>query len=401
MRNATTRIWAQATRLTIPIALVCSWGLGFLSPAFADENVLRRIQDELAAKRPKTIALVMDVSGSMAEEARLQKARKSALWIVRNVVGDGDRVLVYPFSGSFSTAVDTVVRTSADRKAVVEGIPYKPSAGKGTNIRQAHHRALDECVDAAPDAAVVLVTDSYNDQPDPGGPDGENYRKYYIPGARLDRFPDTPENRIYERVLKKFRDKGGRTYGIGVEIDPTTGRPIERLPQELPSAKITAPVVETTAKQQPARKSEFPLWAIAALGLAAVGGVWGLAMWRRPLDLRLDGAGLSDPDFTLTPGRELRLGGDTGSLTRDAVPIAGTRDVVGAIRMRGRQLELTAKPVDRVRVQHNGLTVDGAPILRDGDEIRVVVDGESGGSPREIRYRVGLSRAGRAGGRDA
>ncbi len=391
----------SSLRFRAAVAAGCLCVLGVVRAAQADPDVLRQLQEDLAAKHPKTIALVMDVSGSMSEDGRLRKARKSALWIVRNVVGEGDRVLVYPFSGAFEKSVDRVVRTSADRKSVVEAIPYQASQGKGTNIRQAHHRALGECIDAVPDAAVVLVTDSYNDQPDANGRDGENYRKYYIPGARLDRFPDTPENRDYERLLTEFRRKGGRTYGLGVEIDPSTGRPLERLPQELPSAAITAPPAASARSARPLRRETIPAGALIATGLVALGGVLLVTAWRRPLALRLDGGGLADPEFSLSPGREIRLGGEAGFANRDAVPIAGTRATVGSIRMRGRRLELIVKPAEGVRVQLNGLGVEHGQSLRDNDEIRVVVDGEDGVLPRETRYRLVLTRAGRGGGVDA
>lgn len=367
----------------------------------ADESVLRRIETDLASSHPKTVALVIDVSGSMSDENRLQRARKSAFWIVRNVVGVGDRVLVYPFSGSFTTAVDRVVRSTADRKAVLEAIPFEPVAGKGTNIRRAHHRALEECLESAPSAGIVLVTDSYNDQPDAQGPDWDHYRQYYVPGAALDRYPDTPENRAYEDLLARFRQRGGRTYGIGVEIDPQSGRPVERLPKELPSAPITAPPSPSGSDGQATRSVSTQPWVPVLIGSLVLLGVGGLVAWRRPVFLRLDGpGGGKDVDFRLAPGIVLRIGGTVGSATTDAVPVAGSNEEAAVVRLRGRSPELVARSSTGIRVQHNGMVVDAPVVLRDGDEIRVVVENGTAGVARESRWRVLLGRDRDRGGID-
>ena len=53
-----------------------------------------------------------------------------------------------------------------------------------------------------PHSYIIVVTDSFNDPPAKNDPRMADYLKYYDPKS-LTRYPDTPENRDYERLLQK------------------------------------------------------------------------------------------------------------------------------------------------------------------------------------------------------
>ena len=179
--------------------------------------------------------LIFDTSGSMESkelmgggDPMMKRARRAVLNIVKEVVKPGDRVIFQTFGAGTEIRFNDIYK-SEDRQKLIDAVPSKPGAGEGTNIRRPHHDAL-KLADAYKEGKtfIVLLTDSFNDQPKESTPEWQEYKNYYVPG-QLSKYPNTPENGDYNRLLSAYP---GISYGIGIDIDPVTGRPKERDPKQ-------------------------------------------------------------------------------------------------------------------------------------------------------------------------
>src|SRR5262249_4466737 len=139
-------------------------------------------------------------------------------------------------------------------------LSHKP----GTNIRWPHHEALRWVEQHHPRKTfLIIASDSYNDPPAPDDPALGKYRGYYLPNS-LTVYPDTVANRDYERLLKRRSALGITTWGAGVDINQTTGRPIERYLAPTPTEPAAAPPAPAPAAPAapPARGSQPWLWIV-------------------------------------------------------------------------------------------------------------------------------------------
>jgi hypothetical protein len=251
----------------------------------------------------------------------------------------------------------------------------------------------------------VLLTDSFNDEPKRDDPAYATYTRYYTPGGRLTRYPDTPENRDYERLLAKLlRSQKVNIYGIGVQIDQS-GRPIEQLPVSAPTVPETP---EPTASVTPAVArpvSSKPPWLWIGLGaIALIGGLLALLpMLARPAALRILGGPAGPKDFQLKSGQTVRLGGDNANFAGDAYPVPGVAAPLATIRGgRGGQFTLApaaasanaapaAPPTTGTdggpKVFHNGLPLEREAPLSYGDEVRVSVPDPQTGVAKDYRLK--------------
>jgi hypothetical protein len=355
----------------------------------ADLGEAARPVRELRDTRDKLLVFVFDVSGSMKGE-NLRRARESTITLIRQAARPGDRLVLYTFGAAYRTVFDKTLTSADDRQALIEQVPSRPDDGAGTNIRRPHHEALKLAEAWAPKpAAIVLLTDSFNDQPRTTDPAYADYLRYYLPGGRLDKYPDTPENRDYERLLASLRrSRTFKVYGIGVRVDES-GRPIERLPDTEPSP---APRESAVPDRRPPPAPEPTPWPLIALAAAVLGagavGWWVFAS--RPTPLRITGGPSGAKDFALKGSLGVRLGGDGAGFAADAYPLPGTKEPVAQVRGARGQLQVVSppQPAAGVRVFHNGLPLEGTVPLRYGDEIRVsVADPAGAGSPREYRLK--------------
>src|SRR5207237_8950904 len=117
-------------------------------------------------------------------------------------------------------------------------------------------------------SCVVVVTDSFDDPPARDDPHMADYLKYYDPKS-LTRYPDTPENRDYERLLGKRNQLRVETLGIGVLIDEDTGRPKEQW--AAPPKLASEPTPAAEPPQNESKEAAFnPWWLVAGVAFVAL-----------------------------------------------------------------------------------------------------------------------------------
>jgi hypothetical protein len=333
----------------------------------------------MQATAPKNVLLILDVSGSMKQGGMLPRTREAIYTILTEGTQKGDRVALFTFGAGYKKVFDETIKAESDKKDIFSQVPTQPEAGAGTNIRKPHHEALKLAESAEPKASfLVLLTDSFNDEPKTEDPERATYLKYYTPGGRLDKYPQTPENADYTRLLQKYRDK---TFGIGIGIG-TDGRPQERLPKDAPTP---APTVETTPPPVPNAQGGGPPVAAILGGLAALGlGVGAYFFLNpKPMALRIAlGSGGSPKDFQLKGNVGVRLGGDGAAASFDAYPLAGVKQPVARLTASRGQLTLHPQPNSAARVFINGAPLEKPTTARYGDEIRISLDG------KELRLKL-------------
>lgn len=353
----------------------------------------------------KTLILVFDVTESTRHGGIFTQERDAAATLLRQGCSPGDRAILLPFGTGYTTAFDQKITDSAGVDALIDKIPAAPVPGHGTNIRWPHHEALKRIArdDLCP-AVVVLLTDSFNDRPDLADPNYPKYRDYYTLKSLTD-YPDTSENRDYERLLQTLTAKGClHQYGVGVAI-ASTGRPVERLPvgpsqgdddtgntTEAPT--VLAPTGGT------AKSSPLPLLLGILFGLALLALLLWLLLRGRTTSVRLKLGERGLPrDFRLPPGGRLALGGQPGTSPGyfDVFPLAGLPAPLAAIASDRGALTLTPIPpaegVTAPALFHNGMRLEQPAPLRVGDELRVLVPATATDAEREHRVRVEDPRA--------
>ncbi len=374
----------------------------------ADLGEASSVVRDLKALKEKTVIFVFDVSGSMRGE-NLRRAREATIGILREGTGAGDRVVLFTFGAGYKKVFDKTLTDPSEKAELINQVPSRPDEGAGTNIRRPHHEALKILDQTQPrPGAVILLTDSFNDEPNPTDPTYLDYLRYYTPGGRLFKYPDTPENRDYERLLRKlYRSRKVKAYGIGVQIDES-GRPAERLPQAAPSVTIQSTPTPTVTERNENPASPLPWIILGALALLAILAALLLPALLRAATFRITGGPGGPKDFTLKNGQSVRLGGKGANFAGDAYALPGLDDAAAEIRASRGQLRLAPVSVPATnktpatvpvsassnqtsgpRVFHNGLPLEKEESLDYGDEIRVSIPDPSGaGVPREFRLKL-------------
>lgn len=348
---------------------------------------------DLRAVTDKTLIFVFDVSGSMRGQ-NLARAREATINLIREAAGVGDRLVLLTFGAGYTTVFDKALAGEAEKTDLIEQVPSEVGAGAGTNIRRPHHDALKILDASLPrPGAVVLLTDSFNDEPKRDDPAYADYLRYYTPGGRLARYPDTPENRDYERLLGKVqRSRKVKIYGIGVQID-ANGRPVERLPQAAPEPTTPEPTFTPAVTTPVQRGPEIP-WLWIALGLGALLlALFALLPLMRAAPLRISGGPAGPKEFQIKHSGTVRLGGDGANFAFDAYPLPGVGTPPALVKgERGQFIlqpgTLHAPGVPPPQVFHNGLPLEKPVGLNYGDEVRVSVPDPSGvGVAKEFRLK--------------
>ena len=374
-----------------------------LAPALAQTAPTGLSPDAIAAQikplRHKTVIFVFDVTESTRHGGVFSEERAATATLLRSGCSPGDRVLLMAFGTGYKRVFDTTLKSPADADTLIDQIPPAPVPGHGTNIRWPHHEALKIIAqERLCPAVVVLLTDSFNDRPDLTDPNYPKYRDYYTLKS-LTTYPDSPENRDYERLLRELIQKGClHQYGVGVAIAPN-GRPVERLPvgpgegDSDTNNSTEMPTVLAEAGTS-APHSSLPLilgGLLAALLLALL--AWYL-LNRRPVPVRLRlGAKALPRDYRLTPGAALALGGAPGAASgsSDTFPLAGVTAPVALVQAQRGSLSLVPSPPTGdapPTLSHNGLLLQQPAPLRVGDELRVSVPATATEAEREHRITV-------------
>ena len=315
----------------------------------ADLGEASGVVRDLKAVKDKTVIFVFDVSGSMRGE-NLRRAREATIGILREGTGVGDRVVLFTFGAGYKKVFDKTLADSSEKAELIDQVPSRPEDGAGTNIRRPHHEALKILDQTQPrPGAVILLTDSFNDEPNPNDSAYPDYLRYYTPGGRLTKYPDTPENRDYERLLRKlYRSRKVKAYGIGVQIDES-GRPAERLPQAAPSASVTSTPAPFVPERDEKPASPLPWIILGALALLAVLAALLLPALLRAATFRITGGPTGPKDFTLKNGQSVRLGRQGSQFRGRCLRPAGP----GRYHRRDSRLARTASPCSRQRFGGN------------------------------------------------
>ena len=384
--------------LAVLALLVC-----LLAPTLAQDAPATLSPEQIAAQikplKAKTVIFVFDVTESTRHGGVFSNERAASATLLSEGCSPGDRVILIPFGTGYKTVFDKTLASSADVRPLIDQIPPAPVPGHGTNIRWPHHEALKLIArDQACPAVIVLLTDSFNDRPDTTDPNYPKYRSYYALNKALTVYPDTSENRDYERLLRTLTAKGClHQYGVGVGI-ASDGRPIERLPVgpgqgDSDAGETTEAPTVLAPTGTGGRGSLLPL----LLGLLLAALLLGLLFWfltrRRPVPLRLKLGDRGLPrDFRLQPGTRLALGGAPGmaSGSADVFPLAGLAAPAAFIQSERGGLTLApAPPADGSPILfHNGVALKQPAALRVGDDLRVAVPATASEGEREHRIRV-------------
>ena len=357
----------------------------------------QQIAAQIKTLHQKTLILVFDVTQSTRHGGVFAEERAASATLLREGCSPGDRVVLLKFGTGYSTVFDKTLTSATDAASLIDLLPPATEPGHGTNIRGPHHEALKLIArDALCPAVVVLLTDSFNDRPDLTDPNYPKYLAYYtLKGLTV--YPNSDENRDYERLLRDLKRKGClHEFGVGVTIAPD-GRPIERLPvgpsQGDSSTDVTTDkptILAPTSTEKP----HSPLPLILGAVLAAL--LLLLALWyllsNRPIPLRLKLGDKGLPrDYRLRPGAKIALGGAPGTTagSEDLFPLAGLAAPVAFIQAMRGGLTLTPAISDiPAKLFHNGLSLQQTAPLHVGDELRVTTPATDTEPGREHRIRI-------------
>jgi hypothetical protein len=327
----------------------------------------------------------------MEKHDMLSRGREAAIRLIRGGLKPGDTWVVYEFDTATNQVVERAVGADGIDTAVAS-VPGELSRKPGTNIRWAHHEALRWVEQKQPRKTfLILVSDSYNDPPAEEDPARAKYRAYYMPNS-LTTYPDTPENRAYERLLRRREALGITTWGIGVGIDRRTGRPIERYlappPAEgAPAATTPAPAAAPSAPERGGSPWLWIVLAVAAMAVAAL--LWSRS--RQPVGVSLAEGSRSVRNYLLRPGTAISLGGAGAAEYDLGYPIAGTAHPVASIRRAGKEFRL--EPGGGAAVLLNAEMLKAPAAVAFGDEIKIRLPGaDPAAPPRELRLEFGRAR---------
>ena len=371
----------------------------FAESAYGQEAPAPLTPQQIAAQikplHDKTLILVFDVTESTRHGGVFAEERAASATLIREGCSPGDRIILLPFGTGYRTIFDTTLTDAAQDAGLIDQLPAAPAPGHGTNIRFPHHEALKLIArERLCPGIVVLLTDSFNDRPDLTDPNYPKYLDYYTLRS-LTIYPDTPENRDYERLLRTLTRRGClHQYGVGVAIAPD-GRPIERLPigpgqgDTDTGETTTAPTILAPTGTQKS-SSLIPLLLLLLAGLLLLGLI---AYWllNRPVPIRLKLGDRGTPrDYRLPPGAKIALGGSpiASSGVADIFSLAGLPTAVAFIKAERGGVSLVPIPTDTPSpptLFHNGLRVEQPVPLRVGDEIRIAIPATETDPAREHR----------------
>ncbi len=369
------------------------------APSLAQTLSPDAIARQIKPLKAKTLVLVFDVTESTRHGGVFSEERAASATLLRAGCSPGDRVILIPFGTGYKTVFDTTLKSPADVGGLIDKLPTAPAPGHGTNIRWPHHEALKLASrEHLCPVVVVLLTDSFNDRPDLTDPNYPRYLSYYtLKGLTV--YPNSAENKDYERLLAKLLRSGClHQYGVGVTI-AANGRPIERLPvgpNQGDSGTGTTTEAPTVLAASGTGKpsSSLPLILGGLLAALLLLGLLWYFLSRRPVPVRLRLGPKSLPrDYRLTPGASLALGGvpSVTSTSQDIFPLAGLAAPVALIKAERGGLSLVPAPADTdpsPALYHNGLKLQQPAPLRPGDELRVSVPATASEAEREHRVQV-------------
>jgi len=387
-----TRSAFGAAILISGIAVMTATGQAFAQDSSIEKS--KMILQSLEQKRPDYIALIQDVSGSMLTNGMLTKARQAALRVIKEAAVQGTYVRIVGVNATEHVLFDGPIKSSKDRKAALDAIPYKALDGAGTNLRKPHHTALRQALDSgAKSPVIVFVTDSYNDAPRGNTEELANYAAYYDKGGDLAKIAASPIGKTYRTDIAEYAARGGRTFGFGVEVDAVSHRPVERSPKDISTPKPDVKPVAPASVPPPA--SDDPIWPYllgGAVIVAVAGGLYALKN-RKPLAVSIEMGSRSGRDLVFRGGDAVGIGGIAAGCTQ-ALPFPGNAGAIAMLTLeRG---VLVAKPVAAAGASAlwvlsvNGVDVSGTSSVpvRVGDTLRIRSIAGDTETVAEYRWKV-------------
>ena len=387
-----TRSAFGAAILISGIAVITATGQAFAQDSSIEKS--KMILQSLEQKRPDYIALIQDVSGSMLTNGMLTKARQAALRVIKEAAVQGTYVRIVGVNATEHVLFDGPIKSSKDRKAALDAIPYKALDGAGTNLRKPHHTALRQALDSgAKSPVIVFVTDSYNDAPRGNTEELANYAAYYDKGGDLAKIAASPIGKTYRTDIAEYAARGGRTFGFGVEVDAVSHRPVERSPKDISTPKPDVKPVAPASVPPPA--SDDPIWPYLVGGaviVAVAGGLYALKN-RKPLAVSIEMGSRSGRDLVFRGGDAVGIGGIAAGCTQ-ALPFPGNAGAIAMLTLeRG---VLVAKPVAAAGASAlwvlsvNGVDVSGTSSVpvRVGDTLRIRSIAGDTETVAEYRWKV-------------
>ena len=194
-----------------------------------------------------------------------------------------------------------------------------------------------------------------------------NYPKYlaYYTLKGLTVYPDTPENRDYERLLRES-DAQRLPASVWRRRRPRARWPPHRAPARRPRSgrqrcRMSRPTRRPSSRR-PARRSRIRFcrcsWASCSLALLLLLALW-YFLSSRPVPLRLNLGDKGLPrDYRLRPGAQIALGGAPGTATgsQDIFPLAGLAAPVAFVQADARRSDaVPPAAVGSPALFHNGL----------------------------------------------
>ena len=387
-----TRSAFGAAILISGIAVITAMGQAFAQDSSIEKS--KMILQSLEQKRPDYIALIQDVSGSMLTNGMLTKARQAALRVIKEAAVQGTYVRIVGVNATEHVLFDGPIKSSKDRKAALDAIPYKALEGAGTNLRKPHHTALRQALDSgAKSPVIVFVTDSYNDAPRGNTEELANYAAYYDKGGDLAKIAASPIGKTYRTDIAEYAARGGRTFGFGVEVDAVSHRPVERSPKDISTPKPDVKPVVPASVPPPA--SDDPIWPYllgGAVIVAVAGGLYALKN-RKPLAVSIEMGSRSGRDLVFRGGDAVGIGGLAAGCTQ-TLPFPGNTGAIAMLTLdRG---VLVAKPVAAAGASAlwvlsvNGVDVSGTSSVpvRVGDTLRIRSIAGDTETVAEYRWKV-------------
>jgi hypothetical protein len=388
------------TRIARVLSFFCGLTLLLAPFAGAQDASSPLTPDQIAAQikplHPKTVVLVFDVTGSTRSNGVFSNERAASSIIIRDGCEVGDRIVLEAFGTGYKTIFDQRLTGDTEKDSLIEQLPPGITPGAGTNIRWPHAEALRLVQHDLPrPGVIVLLTDSFNDRPLTTDPNYPKYLDYYtLKGLTV--YPDTRENRDYERLLRTLKASGQlHQYGVGVGIAPS-GRPIERLPvgpgqgdDSSDTTSVAAPTV-LAPTGTPRSHDNYALYIVAGILILAFAFFF---FSSRPIRVRLRLGDKGTPhDYRLKLRTKIALGGSptTAGASDEVFPLAGVPTPAAFVISAGGSAHLCSAPTmpAGVGVFHNGLRFglkpDESVPLRIGDEIRVSLAAE--GVPGHEHY---------------
>ncbi|MBU1109341.1 MAG: VWA domain-containing protein [Candidatus Riflebacteria bacterium] len=143
-----------------------------------DSQKVTQFNLESAENLPVNFGIIIDVSGSMSQEYRLEKAKEAAIAFVDNMKENDKAFLM-----RFSDQPELLLELTNDKRKLQQEIEYF-TPKRGTALYDAIFTGVDQILNAKDRPAIVLLTDGIDENAEQTGPGSTHSLKEAIEYAR-------------------------------------------------------------------------------------------------------------------------------------------------------------------------------------------------------------------------